>query len=200
MEIRFNTYNYSAPMSNAKYSPKYANSSFGHIYKPTREALDKTFGQETFVDSVLKFCKRLDNDGYGKRYTVKFDCWRQTPKPEIKDRILVYYLSKVGDDKSVTGALYPADILSTNEETWLEKSVNSFKDRIKLLQGFYPFAESTYVEDSIFSHNYDWREDTNHITHGREVEPPDEFFEALHKHFQTHEFYGIFDDNIDEMY
>lgn len=201
MKIRFNTYNCTAQMSKAKYTPRCTNPSFGHIYKPSREALDKTFGQETFVDGVLNFCKRLENDGYGKRFTVKFDCWRQAPKPEIKDRILVYYISKVGDDKSVTNALYPADILSTNEEAWLEKSINSFKDRIKLLLGFYPFAEKlTYVEDSIFSHYYDWREDTNHIPHGREVEPPDEFFEALHNYFQTHEFPNVFDDDIDEMY
>ena len=49
---------------------------------------------------------------------------------------------------------------------------------------------------SIFSRN----SDVNHISHGREVEPPDEFFKELHNYFQTHEFHGINYDPIDEMY
>ena len=58
------------------------------------------------------------------------------------------------------------------------------------------FADVAYDPD------YDWKLDTNHIRHGKEVEPPDEFFEALCEWYShsKNAGAGILYDESDDLY
>lgn len=59
---------------------------------------------------------------------------------------------------------------------------------------------SDYFIDSYFSPDYDWRKDMNHISHGKEIEPTNEFFNELSNYYKEHEFRGIDYDPMMDIY
>lgn len=63
-----------------------------------------------------------------------------------------------------------------------------------------PVPEKIIFFATPVSESYDWRLDTNHIWHGKEIEPPDEFFEALCNYYKSPEYHGLDYEPIDEMY